>query len=96
MSFLQSLINAFPGAVGQGLIWGIMAIGVYVTYRLLDVADLTVDGTLCTDDPREIERLLKQGYKIKELPVAKEETKLPKKEVKKNGRKRKASTQRDI
>ena len=48
MDFLQSLINAFPGAVGQGLIWGIMAIGVYVTYRLLDVADLTVDGSLAT------------------------------------------------
>lgn len=48
IEFLQSLVNAFPGAVGQGLIWGIMAIGVYVTYRLLDVADLTVDGSLAT------------------------------------------------
>ena len=35
-----------PGAVAQGLIWGIMAIGVYITYRILDVADLTVDGSL--------------------------------------------------
>ena len=44
---IMSLINALPGAVAQGLIWGIMAIGVYVTYRILDVADLTVDGTMC-------------------------------------------------
>lgn len=43
-----SLINAMPGAVAQGLIWGIMAIGVYITYRILDIADLTVDGTLGT------------------------------------------------
>lgn len=45
---LTSLINALPGATAQGLIWGIMAIGVYLTYRILDVADLTVDGTMCT------------------------------------------------
>lgn len=43
-----NLINALPGAVAQGLIWGIMAIGVYLTYRILDVADLTVDGSMCT------------------------------------------------
>lgn len=43
-----SLLNALPGAVAQGLIWGIMAIGVYITYRILDIADLTVDGSLCT------------------------------------------------
>jgi putative ABC transport system permease protein len=43
-----SLINALPGAVAQGLIWGIMAIGVYITYRVLDIADLSVDGTLGT------------------------------------------------
>ena len=42
------LINALPGAAAQGLIWGIMAIGVYLTFRILDVADLTVDGTMCT------------------------------------------------
>lgn len=44
----MNLINALPGAVAQGLIWGIMAIGVYITFRILDIADLTVDGTLCT------------------------------------------------
>ena len=45
---IMSLINALPGAVAQGLIWGIMAIGVYLTFRILDFADLTVDGSLCT------------------------------------------------
>ena len=45
---ILSLLNAMPGAVAQGCIWGIMAIGVYITYKILDIADLTVDGTLCT------------------------------------------------
>ena len=44
----MSLLNALPGACAQGLIWGLMAIGVYITYRVLDIADLTVDGTMCT------------------------------------------------
>ncbi len=48
MDFLVSLLNSMPGAVAQGMIWGIMAIGVYITYRILDVADLTVDGSLAT------------------------------------------------
>lgn len=47
MNFL-SLFNALPGAAAQGLIWGITAIGIYITYRILDIADLTVDGSLCT------------------------------------------------
>ena len=45
---IMSLLNALPGACAQGLIWGLMAIGVYITYRVLDIADLTVDGTMCT------------------------------------------------
>ena len=45
---LVSLFNALPGACAQGLVWGIMAIGVYITYKILDLADLTVDGTMCT------------------------------------------------
>ncbi|MCD8082751.1 MAG: ABC transporter permease [Clostridiales bacterium] len=45
---MTSLLNALPGAVAQGLIWGIMAIGVYLTYRVLDIADLTVDGSMGT------------------------------------------------
>ncbi len=48
MNFLSGLLNSMPSAISQGLIWGIMAIGVYVTYKILDVADLTVDGSLCT------------------------------------------------
>ena len=42
------LVSSLPGGVAQGLIWGIMAIGVYLTYKILDIADLTVDGTMCT------------------------------------------------
>lgn len=45
---IVTLLNALPGSIAQGLIWGIMAIGVYITYKILDVADLTVDGTMCT------------------------------------------------
>ncbi|MDO4344831.1 MAG: ABC transporter permease [Eubacteriales bacterium] len=45
---IGTLFNALPGACAQGLIWGIMAIGVYITYRILELSDLTVDGTMCT------------------------------------------------
>ena len=45
---MMDFINALPGAISQGLIWGIMAIGVYITFRILDIADLTVDGSFCT------------------------------------------------
>ena len=45
---MTSFINALPGAVSQGMIWGIMAIGLYITYRVLEVSDLTVDGSFCT------------------------------------------------
>lgn len=41
-------LNALPGAIAEGLIWGLMAIGVYVSYKILDIADLTVDGSICT------------------------------------------------
>lgn len=41
-------LGALPGASAQGMVWGIMAIGVYLTYRILDLADLTVDGSICT------------------------------------------------
>ncbi len=41
-------MNALPGAVAEGLIWGLMAIGVYISYKILDIADLTVDGSICT------------------------------------------------
>lgn len=45
---ITQLLNQMPGAVAQGLIWGIMAIGVYITFRILDIADLTVDGSIAT------------------------------------------------
>lgn len=45
---MLGFLNSMPGAVAQGIIWGIMAIGVYITFRILDVADLTVDGTMAT------------------------------------------------
>ena len=48
MDFFSDLLNAMPGALAQGLIWGLMAIGVYITFKVLDLPDLTVDGTMCT------------------------------------------------
>ena len=42
----MALFRSMPGAFAQGLVWGLMALGVYITYRLLDFADLTVDGSL--------------------------------------------------
>ncbi|MGN0324511.1 MAG: ABC transporter permease [Oliverpabstia sp.] len=57
------LLNALPGACAQGLIWGIMAIGVYITYKILDLADLTVDGTMCTGGAVCIVMMLK-GYPV--------------------------------
>ncbi|MBE6817010.1 MAG: ABC transporter permease [Ruminococcaceae bacterium] len=45
---MSGFLAALPGAAAQGLIWGIMAIGVYITFRVLDVADLTVDGSMGT------------------------------------------------
>lgn len=48
MEIFEQLLFALPGSISQGIIWGIMAIGVYITYRILDVADLTVDGSFAT------------------------------------------------
>ena len=45
---ILNYLSSLPGAVAQGNIWGLMAIGVYVTYKVLDIADLTVDGSICT------------------------------------------------
>ena len=45
---LLKLVKNLPGGIAQGLIWGIMALGIYITFRLLDVADLTVDGSFTT------------------------------------------------
>lgn len=63
LNFFQQLLGALPGAVSQGLIWGIMAIGVFITYRILDVADLTVDGSFATGGAVCVMFLLK-GYSV--------------------------------
>ena len=47
MTFLASLLKMLPDAAAQGLIWGILALGVFITYKLLDFSDLTVDGSIC-------------------------------------------------
>ncbi len=60
---IVSLLNAMPGACAQGLIWGIMAIGVYITYKILDLADLTVDGTMCTGGAVCVMMML-SGYSV--------------------------------
>lgn len=44
----MGFLNAMPGAIAQGLIWGIMAMGLYISYKILNIADLTVDGSICT------------------------------------------------
>lgn len=48
MDSILSFLNACPGAVSQGIIWGIMGVGVFITFKVLDYADLTVDSSLCT------------------------------------------------
>ncbi|MCR5732645.1 MAG: ABC transporter permease [Sphaerochaetaceae bacterium] len=48
MDFFVSLLYSLPGAISQGLIWGIMALGLFITFRILNVSDLTVDGSLAT------------------------------------------------
>ncbi len=59
MQILEQLLGALPGSVSQGLIWAIMAIGVYITYRILDVADLTVDGSFATGGAVAVVLILK-------------------------------------
>ena len=48
MQMILNWLGTLPGAAGQGLVWGLMAIGLYITYKILDIADLTVDGSICT------------------------------------------------
>ena len=60
---IVKLFNALPGACAQGLIWGIMDIGVYITYKVLDLADLTVDGTMATGGAVCIMMML-NGYPV--------------------------------
>lgn len=60
---ILNLFSAMPGAVAQGLIWGIVAIGIYITFRILDIADLTVDGSLCTGGAVCI-MMMQAGYNV--------------------------------
>ena len=60
---MTSFLNALPGAVSQGLIWGIMAIGLYITYRILEISDLTVDGSFCTGGAVGV-MLILNGYNV--------------------------------
>ena len=48
MDKILSFLSACPGAISQGIIWGIMGVGVFITFKVLDYADLTVDSSLCT------------------------------------------------
>ena len=66
MNILTSILNSLPGAVAQGLIWGVMAIGLYITYKILNVSDLTVDGSICTGGAVCVMMMI-NGYS---LPVA--------------------------
>ena len=63
MDYFSTLIAALPGTCAQGLIWGIMAIGVYITFKVLDMADMTVDGTMCTGGAVCIVMML-NGYSV--------------------------------
>ncbi len=66
MNILNSIVNSLPGAVAQGFIWGIMAIGLYITFKVLNVSDLTVDGSICTGGAVCVVFIMK-GYSV---PVA--------------------------
>ncbi|MGN1316780.1 MAG: ABC transporter permease [Acutalibacteraceae bacterium] len=63
MEIFEQLLFALPGSISQGIIWGIMAIGVYITYRILDVADLTVDGSFATGGAVAV-MLILNGYNL--------------------------------
>lgn len=67
---LLSLFRAMPGSIAQGMIWGVMALGVYITFRLLDFADLTVDGSIATGAAVSV-MLIRAGVSpIATLPIA--------------------------
>lgn len=65
-----SLFRAMPGSIAQGMIWGVIALGVYITFRLLDFADLTVDGSIATGAAVSV-MLIRAGVSpIATLPIA--------------------------
>lgn len=66
----MALLRAWPGSIAQGMIWGIMALGVYITFRLLDFADLTVDGSIATGAAVSV-MLIRGGVSpVLTLPIA--------------------------
>ena len=65
-----ALLRAMPGSVAQGMIWGVMALGVYITFRLLDFADLTVDGSIATGAAVSVMLIRAGVHPIVSLPLA--------------------------
>ena len=65
-----SLFRAMPGSIAQGMIWGVMALGVYITFRLLDFADLTVDGSIATGAAVSVMLIRAVVSPIATLPIA--------------------------
>ena len=70
MQDITALVRALPGSVAQGLIWGIMAIGVFLTFKILDFADLTVDGTMATGGVVTVMLILKGWNPLAAVAVA--------------------------
>ena len=78
---VPNLFSRMPAGVAQGMIWGLMALGVYITFRLLDIADLSVDGTFATGGAVTVmlmlagrsgamaAKILKGESKISEMPI---------------------------
>lgn len=66
----QVLLNGLPGAVAQGLIWGLVGIGIYISYKILDIADLTCDGVLATGGATCIMMLLSGQSMVNALLIS--------------------------
>ena len=60
---MVSLLHALPGSIAQGLIWGILAISVFLTFKVLDYADMTVDGSFCTGGATAVMMML-SGHNV--------------------------------
>ena len=54
---VANLLSRMPAAAAQGMIWGLMALGVFITFRVLDIADLTVDGSFATGGAVQDEKM---------------------------------------
>ena len=69
MSDFLAVLDTLPGATAQGLIWSLLAIGVYITYKIMEIADLTVDGTLCTGGAVGLTMMI-NGHSLTEALIA--------------------------